>query len=743
MSLWLAIAAVGVVAWVWYARRKPGVLNTGRWRFSLFLMLAAFAAVMAVLLNPTWSSELPPPPGKPVLTVLVDASASMATPDSGGGKSRFAAAAGVADEVKQTLSQHFDVRIKAFDQTTRLADLTAEPAGRSTDLAGAVATSAAEESAAGQAVVLLSDGIHNAGGGSSQVLDAVRVARAMDMPVYTRTFGGEVKTIDLAVQLRSSQDLAVAGQKLPVTVRVNHTGLSGSRANVVLYKDGKETARREAQFAAGGNSGSADVHFLVTHDNVGVYPYEVRVDPISGEASQANNSAAYVLRVVDEPIRVLVLEGKPYWDSKFFTRTLTSDPAIALDSVTMLTDKRLMRRVLSHESKASTQPANRSESWQIETDAKTYLEHPDRLRGYQVLVLGRDVEAFLSEQAIANLADWVANDGGSLVCYRGSPTAASNQLLVKLLPVKWTPASAKETRFRLNLTDRGQDMEWLPTATDGQRSPAALAGMPSLAMATVIDSARPLAVVLAQSTSADGSRTPAVVYQPYGSGRVAVIEGSGMWRWAFLAPQYQQQESVYTSLWHSLMRWLTSGANLQPGQKFSLRADKIRFGAAEPATVTLLAREESGAAKMPAVELTLDGAKDSKSFQPAAIGDEAGVFRVNFGQLAEGRYHAKLAGGSEKDTATQVIFDVVKTDQEQLDLQARPDLMARIAADSGGAVLTDASLGEVAKMFQQHRAKSHPPTIVRQAAWDRWWILAAVLGLWAMSWFVRRSGGLV
>ena len=113
----------------------------------------------------------------------------------------------------------------------------------------------------------------------------------------------------------------------------------------------------------------------------------------------------------------------------------------------------------------------------------------------------------------------------------------------------------------LALTDRGQDMEWLPSGDDGQRSPAALAGMPSLAMATVIDSARPLAVVLAQSSNPDGTQTPAVVYQPYGSGRVAVIEGSGMWRWAFLAPQYQQQESVYTSLWHSLMRWLTSGAS--------------------------------------------------------------------------------------------------------------------------------------------------------------------------------------
>ena len=44
------------------------------------------------------------------------------------------------------------------------------------------------------------------------------------------------------------------------------------------------------------------------------------------------------VQVVDEPIRVLLIEGKPYWDSKFLMRTLASDPAIALDSVVRLTD---------------------------------------------------------------------------------------------------------------------------------------------------------------------------------------------------------------------------------------------------------------------------------------------------------------------------------------------------------------------------------------------------------------------
>ena len=48
-----------------------------------------------------------------------------------------------------------------------------------------------------------------------------------------------------------------------------------------------------------------------------------------------------------KPIRVLVLEGKPYWDAKFLLRTLGSDPAVALDSVVKVSDTRYMRRTLS------------------------------------------------------------------------------------------------------------------------------------------------------------------------------------------------------------------------------------------------------------------------------------------------------------------------------------------------------------------------------------------------------------
>ena len=748
-ALWVVLAAAGVAVLGWYASRRPGAVSRRRFGGIVILMSAALAMVLALLLNPTWRREVPPPAGKPVLTVLVDTSGSMATPDAAGGGTRYAAAAHAAERLSADLSDRFDVRIRAFDQTLRRMDpasLSAtKPDGQGTDLSTAVNASLTDEHPQGQAVVLLSDGIDNAGNGTGPVLAAVRTAKAMAAPVYTETFGGDLRRVDLAVDIRSPQDMAVVGQKVPLSARVSAAGVTAITTDVTLMRAGHEVARRQVVV---GTDAAADVTFQLSADKVGLYPYEVRVAPLAGEASQANNSAAYVLRVVDEPMRVLVVEGKPYWDSKFLTRTLMADPAIALDCVVRLSDTRLLRRSLTHGTGTgpTTLPGStpdRTETWQIDTDAGAVLAGVDKLRGYQVIVIGRDAEAFLTPTAVANLQDWVSRQGGSLLCYRGSPTSDVDQRLAKILPVRWEAGTT--SRFRVALTAAGKDLNWF---TFGSAGDAALAKLPSLAAGDAIGSEKPLAVVLATAVSGEGGPpAPAVVYQQYGSGRVVVVEGAGMWRWAFLAPAYQGQEQVYATLWHSMLRWLTSGQGLTPGQQFSLRAEKVRFGTDEPAAATLLAREDVRRDQLPGVVLTAEGSSEpGKTFAPAAVGAEAGVFRVDFGRLPEGRYTARLARASHgTDPVDTVAFDVRRYDQEMMDLQARPDLMARIADGSGGAVIrsdVDAAAA-VRAAFAEHQSRAQPPRVERASAWDRWWLLAGVLGLWTASWFVRRAGGLV
>jgi hypothetical protein len=258
-------------------------------------------------------------------------------------------------------------------------------------------------------------------------------------------------------------------------------------------------------------------------------------------------------------------------------------------------------------------------------------------------------------------------------------------------------------------------------------------------------------VLATAGTSDPGQALPVITSQNYGTGRVAVIEGAGMWRWAFLPPQHQDYSEVYGVLWQSLMRWLVSGSTLRPGQEMDLRCQRVLFESSEAASATLLLSESAMGRELPSVELFVVGEENAiGSFAPSAAGDDPGVFRVVFGRLPPGQFEARVSTVGAADAVAMgpalppsTLFDVRAPVREHLELTARPDLMDLIATESGGAVLENASAREVLGSFEQFRRQTQPERVRRTPAWDRWYVLLAVFAVWASAWAVRRRAGLI
>ncbi|MDA1053615.1 MAG: hypothetical protein O3C40_24470 [Planctomycetota bacterium] len=745
LALWFPLLLSAVAALVVYGFNSRGRIPKVRRLGVLSLMTLAAALPLIVLLNPTWVERLPPPAGKPLLTVLVDRSASMATADVEGSTSRHAESVRIAAEIDRRLADQFEIRIRSFDETGRLTDLTQlsqqTPDGATTDLATAIEESL-DERPQGQAMLLLSDGVHNAGGGATRVRRSVEKARAMAAPIYAKTIGQKSGVRDLEVVINLPQEMAFAGQSLPVAVSIQQRGLVTDQAQVTLLLDDAVIDQQQVSLTA---DDTTETTFQVQQADSGLYRYEIRVDEHPGEVTGVNNSATLLVRVVDEPVRVLLLEGKPYWDTKFLVRTLASDQSIELTSVVRMgTDRFLQRNISRHANdsgdgtdKASpaSPPAVRQEAWNIRANVADLFRDGKGLDAYQIVVLGRDAEVYLDDGMLVKLKKWLAEGSGSLVCVRGPPSSQVSQRLGELLPVRWSPA--RENRFRVQLTESGQSLRWL--AGDDED---VLAKLPSLAAVTQPERPKPLAVVLASTAGGGENPDPVISFQPIGAGRVVVVEGAGMWRWAFLPAEHQEHDEVYGLLWRSLVRWLVSNAGLLPSQQYLLRSDKVTFGTTEQATATLL-MHESEAADAPQIELTGDALNQPQQIAPLPSGTSPGQFRVVFGQLAEGRYRARVVGAAENDAAAVAAFDVRGSLAERLDIAARPDLMKLIADESGGAVLEVGDPDELSRKFTEHLAASFPERMLRVTAWDRWWVLIAVMGLWAVSWSLRRRTGLV
>ena len=748
LPLWLALAVLFVVFWLVYVVRSRAVIPGARRPWILAIMLAAGSIPLILLLNPTWVQPLPPPDGRPLVTVLVDTSASMDVLDKqDDSQTRLQRAKKIAEQVVASFDDTYEKRIVTFDSAVENADSkletsetetneteageskTNEP-GKRTDLAAAITMAAQSDRPRGQAVVLISDGIHNVGP-SRRAVAAAQAARSRGAPVFPVSVAEDVVVKNLSLQSNAGSRLAFVDQSVQLAAKVVSRGFDPAPIEVVLSKNGKQL---ETQKVILSTDDTQEISFTATPDAPGLYRYSVKVGALPGEATTDDNQLSLLVRVIDSPIGVLLLEGKPYWDSKFLARNLSADPSIRLESLVMLREDRFMHRNQSSVNENAADAGPETSNWQILPSPDSVLGSSEALEAFQVIVLGRDSEAYLDENTLSRLRNWVATQGGSLVCARGTPQSTLSEKLGRMLPVKWTRGT--ERRFRAQVTSESESEGWIRA---DESDP--LSSMPSLVTAAAPETRGGLPRVLA--TSDDGENSiPIVTYQPYGAGRTVVVEGAGMWRWALMAPEFAAAEETYSSVWNGLLQWLVSRVALSPGQDRALQSEQLRFSTDESAIATLLVRDTVSQSEMPKVELLRDG-KDSISIincEPA--GDQLGVYQARFGELPPGSYQAKLVDADPNDRSV-TGFEVRQPVTERLELSPRNDLLAAIAKQSGGELLQANDAEAIAETIQQQIIDGLPIETRRTPAWDRWWVLLGVLGLWTAAWTVRRQSGLV
>ena len=367
LALWmpLALAAAGLL--VAYALASRGRMLGRRRGAILALMGLAVAVPLVVLLNPTWMDRVPPPPGKPLLSVLVDTSASMDVRDGPQLRSRYQEACRIAKSLVNDLGDRYEVRLRGFAAESLPTGVEAleakQPDGAATDLAAAIDSAldvgSDNEHPQGQAVLLLSDGGHNVGG-MARLRETTARAKSQATPIFTHVLGGPAEVRDLEVEIQRPQELAFVRQQVPVAVTLRQRGSLAPQAKLHLLLDNKEIENRTARLVP---NGTTEQVFNVKQDAAGLFHYEVMADPLPGEVTAANNSSPLLLRVVDQPVRVLLLEGKPYWDTKFLIRSLATDESIELTAVVQLAEGRLLQRTIArHDKKADDQ-------WAIAKDA--------------------------------------------------------------------------------------------------------------------------------------------------------------------------------------------------------------------------------------------------------------------------------------------------------------------------------------------------------------------------------------
>lgn len=698
----------------------------------LLMRLCVIGAVATLLMGPSREEPQAESSEKSQLVVLLDTSESMRTEDCGSdARIDFVTRQVLDPEQLRQLQEDFQVEYLGFDERIHplaLGQLQQDPAklatGRATHLVESVAGVLVQMNPkAGDAVILISDGRDT---DDASMQPAAALASSKDVPIYAVSVGGTESSVDAALLAVPLQDYLLPNEPGGILVKLYQAGLNDESATVRV-KQGDTTEQYPVRFS---DAGVMEVQVPVRQQEPGQYQYEVSIDPVGEEAEVANNRQVLFCEVMQRRIRVLLLEGQPFWDSKFPAQSLRRDERIELTQITQLgrgNRETIVSRVEDHGPQLPSTPQEWAE--------------------YDVVMLGRGLENVLDKSAAEELVHFVGN-GGHLILMRGLPYDRESpggeqigDVLQVVEPVVWGSGQLQE--LSIELTPSGRVSQWLTPVKMGTDVGSALERLPGFDVMSTVARAKPGTVVLARAHAAGGPAEggmPALVTMNYGRGTVAGVLGEGHWRWSLLTPENEDLRGFYDTLWSNLVRWLSMGGDFQPGQQVALTLSRVASRLGDELSVDVAYKHEPAIGADPVLELEgPDGTSAEIALHP--LPGSSPRFQATLEPDQVGVHHVTLTAPGMTPAEIRKSFSVYDVNLERLQTAANAMPLRILAEHSGGAFYQAEYVDDLQDQLRRHRQSLlSPPRL--EYIWDQGVIMTLLLVWMGLEWIFRRLTGL-
>src|SRR5438552_11997566 len=481
----LVLACAGLCAAIWLSfrgiRAEPSAL---RRRILLGLRIAAGALLLVLLLEP--GVELRAESRvRARIALLLDTSRSMRFPAAPGGPSRAEQMLGWLKSRLPDLSalaSRFQIDVYGFDKELQpqdpeklagslgQADQLAQ--GPSTDILGALGNAAAAGTGGRPLAGLLvaSDGADNAELIEGMTPQASAELQKLNAPVFVLPVGAQALK-DLAIDKVAVDDFAFVRNQVSIDVTLSARGFSAMDVPVVMKREGQIVAQKMAR--VGGSSQRAQVRISFVPDRTGKFAFQVAVPVYEGEALAQNNSRSFVLKVIRDRVRVVLVVGRPSWDVRFLRQLLKRDPNVDLISFFILRT-----------------PGDDPHSSQDELSLipfPTQEIFQEQLKTFDLVIFQNfNHRPYRMSQYLDGIAAYV-RDGGAFAMIGGDQSFSAGDYagtpIEEILPVTLFPpgpTAVDETPIQLRLTDSGKRHPVTELATSGAQNESAWSRLPRL-----------------------------------------------------------------------------------------------------------------------------------------------------------------------------------------------------------------------------------------------------------------------
>ncbi len=613
----------------------------------------------------------------------------------------------------------------AFDRTFAVP----MPTGKITAI-GDSASAAADPSAIGHthvaAMLLLTDGCNNA----SDTISPEKFAALMGsrgVPVFAVGVGSS--TVTGATRTLTVRDLAAADEveafnRLPIAAVVEAMGLAGREVTVTCRFGDKEIAQQTFNVTA--DTLRRTVRFEHVPLAVGFKRLTVSATCSGRDSDElaGDQTAGKLVHVVDRNMRILYVEGRFRYETKYISAALATEERFSVD-----------RRIL-------LQPLRKGIG-DLTEDEEDWL-------GYHAIIFG-DVPAERFTRKQLEIVKKLVGEYGKGFCMIGGSESfgrggwGDTPIADILGPDVGKSVTMIDDEVAPAVTREGLESEIMRIGADPTKVAEAWASLPPLSGANALVVTKPAATVLAKSAKGE----PLVVAQPFGAGRTLAVAFDTTWQWvltpkdtAELQKRFWRQVTLYLAAPKGNV-WITTDR-----PRYDLGRLRGQGATTQSIRVTAGVEDAQGRPLLETpVRVTLTG-PDQVPKLVRLQKDKTMRRTILAGVTAPGEYVLKIeATVGDKALSAEHRFEIIHRDLEALDVLANFALLKRVATESEGKFASLRDLDVLLKALDVSSEPKMEMTIEHDKLTENgpmyWSLIVALIALLCLEWSLRKRKGLV
>lgn len=676
-------ATIGIVYLLYFRNKENKELKKYQVQILMALRFLSFFTIAFLLLSP-FIRNLNKITKNPIIITAWDNSISMvALHDS---MKTATEVLHVKNAISSGLGSSYSVVEYSFGESTNtLGDLNfTEKKSDYSEIITTVANNHFNENIG--ALILAGDGIYNEG------KNPVNVINEVNFPIYTIGFGDTTKVVDSRIQNIEVNRTSFSGNRFAADIDVQFSKLKGKALKLSVLQSNNELA--STIVTPPNENYFYTKEFILEAGNPGLKHFSVKIEPVQNERNTKNNTAGFVINVLENKQKILILSDGPHPDIGAIKNTLDLQKT-------------------------------------YEVSVFTKEPYPTSLSEYNLLVLNQLPN---SGKSVAGIIKKAESGRLPILFIVGDKTFLPQlNTLAQGVTIKPLAGSGEEAQATINST--------FATFNLSEDFKELLPKFPPLFVPFADYELEPeFTPLFYQKILNIETAKPLIATGKLNGRKTGFIFGEGIWRWRLYDYYVNQNQNRFNELVNQLIQYL------------SLRENEDNFIVdfkpvyAEIEDVVLTAEVYNDAfERITSDEVNIEIKNTNGDEFNSTFDVQGEKYYLNSGKLPTGDYTftANVTIGKETFNETG-SFTIVPVNLENLVTRANHNLLYQIATQSGGKFYLPNEVDRLISDLKNNnklKATSYFQEMVRELLNLRW-LFFVLLILLSVEWFLRKYWGI-